>query len=114
MKHVNFKKKLVNSMIAYQPDKTLRTKPKKDLPADERVRISHAVTKLSEKGSRKQKPCFYCQHGRGKPKRVLTSYYCTECGIDKPLCPPTSSRNCFEIRISHGLPSKRRYSKKNN
>lgn len=112
IKHVDFKIKLANLMVTFDPESAVMTRPKEVLATEDQLQISHGVVKLSEKGVRRQKPCFFCQHGRGIPKKVLTSYYCFECGIDKPLCPPTSSRKCFELHISHGMPTKRRFSKK--
>ena len=59
----------------------------------------------------KAKTLLFEQHGRKKPKRTLTSYFCSECGIDKPSCPPTSTRNCFQLHITHGMPAKHRFTK---
>ena len=115
IKHVDFKMVLSNQMVAYSADMGYIARSLLKNPATliegNGVNV-HYIKKLADVGIQSQKPCFYCQHGLHVSKRVKTSYYCTEYGKDKALCSPTSSRDCFQLHVEYGLPTKR-YSKKN-
>ena len=113
VKHVCFKINLSNAMVTFEDNiYTSRNSSLTMLPEQSQVTENHIICKFSAKGERKQKPCFYCRHGKNDPKRVLTSYYCQSCGEDKPLCAPTSGRQCFHLHILHGMPKKRYFKKK--
>ena len=40
------------------------------------------------------------------PKRVLIYWHCEVWRDDKLLCSPTSTRNCFNLHVSHDMPRK--------
>ena len=41
-----------------------------------------------------------------------TCWYCEACGKDKPICSPTSGRNCFKLHQKYGMPKKRLFEEK--
>ena len=105
-KHVDFKKNLDIQMFAYNPDGQIRSLQNTEkVSMQGQVASTHVLQKTVAKGEWKQKPCNFCQHGGKEPKRTFKIYFCSECRIDKPICPPTSSKYCFKLHIIHGMPS---------
>ena len=100
-----FKMILANLMIKYSSiecdSRSTRSSNKNDIHVDSPI-LAHSILKLSGRCDRSQKPCFYCRHGRNAHKRVLTSNYCALCGKEKPVCSPTTGRDCFEQHLIVG------------
>ena len=57
------------------------------------------------------KSLLFCPHGKKEPKKTIRSCFCSECGIDKPICPPSSTRYCSQLHITHGMPAKCTFTK---
>lgn len=115
MKHSSFKVNLSNAMTQFK-DKTVRSSQRNtgDVPVLSALSQSvHVLVPLKDK--RYQRTCWYCQHDPSKPPipDVKTSWHCAGCvgskGQTYPLCDPRTGRNCYELHLIHGLPTKRRW-----
>jgi hypothetical protein len=98
--HTKFKMHLCNQLVQYQ-NKSKRIESR--LQPEQRSDV-HNLVPLSSTG-RKQSLCFYCYHGNETKYKYKTSYYCAKCGIDKPLCQPSTGRGCFLAHVTHGMPN---------
>ena len=120
--HSQFKICLTKQMVEFEEDQEnsfigsrLLTTPKRKssesmLPEYEtssamRMHIDHNLLQFSRQ--RYQKKCFYCQHGREVRKVIKTAYYCSCAGSDRPICSPTTKRDCFNQHIKCGFPPKK-------
>lgn len=99
--HVNFKMKLANQLVIF---KQANQRPARSVSARNiDTRFGHKLVSL---GNRKQGWCYYCRHSQADDYiRNKTNFYCQLCGVDKPLCAPTTKRDCYELHLSNGMPS---------
>ena len=111
IKHYEFKLELANKMVKFKEETKRMRRVKIDVPVLPKSDVIHVPQLL--KVERYQKYCYYCQHDSMKPPVIIkTSYYCSGCGITKPICHPSTERDCFRLHIIHGMPKKRRFVKK--
>ena len=93
--HVNFKRKLANQLVSFKPAQSISASKVDKC-------LGHKLISL---GLKKQDWCYYCRHSwQDSYIHRKTNYYCQICGADKPLCSPTTSRDCFELHLFEGMP----------
>ena len=103
LRHVTFKMALANALVTYTTSTTnLRSSITGNVAA--MVSNGHTIAKL-----RYPKPCYYCKHGFEEGKRISTTFKCSFCKV--ALCKPSSSRKCWALHLTEGLPKKRRIKK---
>ena len=107
-KQASFKVKFANAMVSFEVTRAARSRNSsfKSTPDQGQHLTNLRLKKLSKRGQRCQKPCFYCCDGYQKPSCMLACWCCEVCGIDTPLCPPTIPRNYFYLHTLHGMPKK--------
>ena len=107
--HSSFKVELANSMKTFIDKKGVTLRRLINIPSvPEVATLTHVLLSI---GNKKQMPCYYCRHGHAdKSKRNKTSFYCSLCGIDKPICTP-HMHDCWTQHLHNGMPAKRRFAK---
>ena len=111
-RHVDFKMATVNAMLSFNEVSSIERRSSLLNNADKNG--DHVIKRIKDKdGKNEQKECYYCQHGRGRPDKHKTRWYCggRSCGIQYPYCSPTVC-DCYQLHIIECIPAKRRYSKK--
>ena len=103
LRHVTFKMALANALVTYT---TSTINLRSSITGNEAAMVSntHTVIKLPY-----PKPCFYCRHGSKVSRRITTTFECSFC--KKALCKPSSSRKCWVLHLTEGLPEKRKVKK---
>ncbi len=117
LRHYEFKIKLANAMVSFSQTQRRMRRLRIDVvsksDSDPTAQHLPRLLKANPKDNRYQQPCWYCQHNPNRPPvKTKTSYCCDKCGVDFPLCHPTTDRECFRSHIVYNMPPKRRYVKK--
>ena len=115
LKHLDFKMSLANEMANYKEVAPISTRPTPACPIPNNLVVipsTHQLVRYRPRGVKYQKECYYCHHAYPTVIRKPTSNYCILCGPKYPLC-SNLVRNCFELHIKNGLPTKRKLPKKN-
>ena len=106
LEHVNFKLALAERLVKYQVvAEPAPTRSLSSMDETSMVVSSHVPEKLAY-----PQPCFYCQHGYEVSTRKTTTFKCSFRKV--PLHKSTHNLQCWQLHITHGLPPKRRVSKK--
>ena len=108
--HCAFKMDLSNRIVCFQDYNSVVLRRSLPATATETTKdaSSHELASLAPIGVKKQKLCFYCQHGNEEALKTKTSFYCVTCGITYPICSPVARRNCWRLHVTHGMPDKKR------
>ena len=101
--HVNFKVKLATTLCKFQPHVPLQLRSSflGDNTEDLTV-ASHKLVKLDH-----PLRCHYCTHGYEEKRTNSTTFKCSYSKCNKPICKPTSKRNCWKLHLELGqMPTK--------
>ena len=106
LEHVNFKLALAERLVNYQ----CVTEPAPARPLSRTYETSKVVSSHVPEKLAHPQTCFYYRHGYEISMRKTTTFKCAFCQV--PLHKSTHNLQCWQLHITHGLPPKRRVSKK--